>query len=189
MEERISVQARREMEALGFKAEGWCTVKSMMDGINKGCIPENGGVYMILRSDFSSPEFTIWEYGICYEKKDKETGEIKPHKLMYSIGDLENSWIPGTAILYIGKGDNLKRRINEYIRYYKKLMECQYKKIKVNNVSHRGGRSIWQIKDAEKLIVAWMSTPGAEPVDMEKQLIIGFKSNNNGKFPFANKTV
>ena len=183
----INENAKKELADLGFSIDGHDRVESLINHPEKmSQVPAAGGVYAVITPDSAMPEFIMWQYGNYYKKKDKKTGieNIKP--LMYSIAVLEDSWISDTSIIYFGKADDLHKRINDYIRYYNKLQECQHTHEQLNKVAHRGGRSIWQIKGAENLIIAWMLTPNETPKLVEAGLIKTFKEKH-GCRPFANK--
>jgi hypothetical protein len=51
--------------------------------------------------------------------------------------------------------------------------------------SHRGGRCIWQLADANALQVFWAVTPNEEPKSAESRLIDAFYRSYN-QLPFAN---
>ena len=172
-----------ELEKLGFRIDGCDLVSSLLEKSNRSQIPKLPGVYAVLRTDTGHPESIIWPYGDLYKKK----GEFK--QLMYNQEELERSWISDSSIVYIGKADkNLNERLNDYLDYYVALKECQHTKSHINQVAHRGGRSIWQLKNAEDLLFVWMLTStGQIPRDVESALIQRFKSRHNGHRPFANK--
>lgn len=75
-------------------------------------------------------------------------------------------------LLYIGKAQRkkgLQKRILEYVKYGFG---------ETNN--HRGGRAIWQIKNAEKLMLGYRVTP--TPESMETKLLLQYKSKF-GEYP------
>ena len=52
-------------------------------------------------------------------------------------------------------------------------------------VGHRGGRYIWQLADADDLVVCW-KVLSTDPREYERQMISDFKTAHNGYRPFAN---
>lgn len=170
------------MKDIGFEISGFDTVESLLEKSNRKQIPQSRGVYTILCLDKRNPGFIVWSYGDQYKRK----GEIKP--LMYDPLILEKDWVPNTSILYIGKASqDLNGRLDSYIRYYCRLTECQKERSHINSVTHRGGRSIWQLENPDNFIVAWMETPNQDPTHKESDLLEKFKSLHDGKRPFANK--
>ena len=53
------------------------------------------------------------------------------------------------------------------------------------SVGHWGGRLIWQLKDADDLVVCWKKTE-EDPRGAEKKMIKDFKEQHNGRRPYAN---
>lgn len=91
----------------------------------------------------------------------------------YPPEDLERRWILGAPIVYIGKAGGaggLKQRIVPYGR---------------KSSSHSGGRSVWQLADADDLLICWTETPGMDPRRVEKDYLQDFK-RVHGAQPFAN---
>ncbi len=171
-----------EFDSLGFRVDGCYRVAELLNEANRKQIPKVPGVYAVLRLDAAIPEFIIWPFGDQYRKK----GELLP--LMYDLSSLEKEWIRDTSILYIGKADNnLNERLGTYLDYYCKLKDCQLTHSHINSVTHRGGRSVWQVKGAENFLIVWMETPGQIPRDVEKGLIQKFKALYGNRRPFANK--
>ena len=55
--------------------------------------------------------------------------------------------------------------------------------------AHWGGRLIWQLADANELLVAWHEVTWAETArDYEKRLLSRFVEVHDGRRPFANLT-
>ena len=84
------------------------------------------------------------------------------------------NWVDGAEVVYIGKADQLKRRLTE-------LADFGAGK----PIGHWGGRLIWQLPNIGALLVAWKETPGRVPVEVEAELIEQFRLTY-GKPPFAN---
>ena len=142
--------------------EGFVPVKDMISKIKevKAC----KGVYMILRPNDDAPEFLHIGSGGHFKDKDPNV----------NINVLMENWIDDTDILYIGKATSLQKRLDQYMRF------GQGQKI-----GHWGGRYIWQLKNAQNLIVCWKPTKDDSRL-VEHELIQNFKQNHNGKRPFAN---
>jgi hypothetical protein len=145
--------------------------------LTKGCkeIPEDKGVYVVVRESISEPLFN--EFNQYHLKK----------KLDYSKEHLIKLWVGlmNHYVLYIGKANGkkgLKKRINDYIRFGRKVQE----RTNQNNVCHRGGRAIWQLSDYKELKIFWKKSEN--PRKEEKELINKFKEQNNGNRPFANRS-
>lgn len=78
----------------------------------------------------------------------------------------------GSPVLYIGKGDDLRRRIKQLLRF-----------AAGEPVAHWGGRYLWQLADAELLLIAWRTE--LEPLAAEGELLRDFAAQF-GSLPFAN---
>lgn len=85
------------------------------------------------------------------------------------------NWVDGAEVVYIGKADQLKRRLSQFADFGAGKA-----------VGHWGGRLIWQLPDVTALRVAWLETPGRVPVRVEAELIALFRQTY-GKSPFANE--
>jgi hypothetical protein len=92
-----------------------------------------------------------------------------------SVDALRSAWVPGAEVMYIGKAGDLHRRLNEYRRHGSG-----------QRVGHWGGRYIWQLADADLLLVAWQLTPGPDHGDVESRFIAEFVTSY-GQRPFANR--
>lgn len=128
-------------------------------------IPKSQGVYVVLRKNTGNPEFLEIGTGGFFKSKDPNV----------SISELEANWVADTPVMYIGKAGEgrLRKRIHEYMRFGKE-----------ENVGHWGGRYIWQLVNANDLIVCWCETE-EDSRDVEVEMIKKFKEEF-GKRPFAN---
>jgi hypothetical protein len=155
-----------DLKKEGF--EGFFNVGHLFE--DSSMIPEKKGVYLVLYLDKENPKFS-----------EKNRIELYGGKnLNYSVSNLSDRWVEDTIVINIGqaggKGSNatLKTRINQYLNFGK-----------AKNATHRGGRSIWQIKNYQDLVICWKPTPGEDPKKAEESLIQEFKKIY-GKKPFAN---
>jgi hypothetical protein len=87
---------------------------------------------------------------------------------------LVSNWVPGAEVVYIGKADQLRRRLVQFADFGAG-----------RPVGHWGGRLIWQLADVAALQVAWKATPDCLPIAAEADLISKFRKAC-GKPPFAN---
>ena len=80
--------------------------------------------------------------------------------------------MPDAAVVYIGKAGSLSERVGSLIAFGNG-----------HAAGHRGGRYLWQLADAEDLLVAWR--PEDEPERAEAALLDAFRAQH-GVLPFAN---
>ena len=133
-------------------------------------IAREKGVYLILRNEKSDPSFVQTGSGGHFKGKDPNV----------SIACLQQEWVAGAIVVYIGKagGDNSSATLQSRLRQYLRFGQG-------GNVGHWGGRLIWQLKDASDLIVCWKALPIEDPRAVEAGLIQQFVSRFS-KRPFAN---
>jgi hypothetical protein len=148
------------LESSGF--EGWVTFGEFAQQL--GRLPSAGGVYLVFRIR-REPRFLVANPG----------GRFKGRDPSVSDDALCANWVNGAEIVYIGKADNLRRRLREFARFGEG-----------EPVGHWGGRLIWQLKDSTKLLVAWKEAPGLLPREVEAEMIAAFRAAF-GKLPFANE--
>jgi hypothetical protein len=133
-------------------------------------VPDEPGVYLVLRPDASSPDFLPEGTGGRSKGKDPDV----------EVACLQRKWVEGAVVLNIGKAggpdvaETLKDRLNKYMRFGQR-----------KSSGHSGGRYIWQLRDSGDLLVCWKVTGKAVPEDVEKGLISEFE-RKYGKLPFAN---
>lgn len=126
-------------------------------GMDRKVITKEKGVYVLLRPDSDAP-YRILEQSPL---------------VAYGVEELERRWVRSAHVVYIGKAggnEGLRERLSPFSR-------------KARN--HSGGRSIWQLHDADELLVCWAATPGLDPREVEKDYLDAF-AKAHGAYPFAN---
>ena len=131
-------------------------------------IPAESGIYKIyMPSDFE----------IVISSGTDAVNTYKGRSLLYPTEKLEDKWsviqkADKEGILYIGKADDLRKRITELIEYgYGKP------------VPHRGGRAVWQLENNKKLLIEMILCE--KPREKERQMLIEYRERY-GVYPFAN---
>jgi hypothetical protein len=76
------------------------------------------------------------------------------------IGALRDNWVDGVDVVYIGKANNLQRRLQQYERFGSGKPAAQL-----------GGKLIWQLPDSHTMRVAWRTTLDDNPRDVEQGMI------------------
>lgn len=136
---------------------------------NTRVIPDEPGVYVVIRDSVDAPEFLAVGTGGCYKGKNPNV----------SVDILERKYVPDSRIIYVGKASlrksykGLRWRIRELLRFG---TGCK---------GHWGGRYLWQLADSTDLLVAWRTTPMDTPRDVEKTMLATF-IGRHGRLPFAN---
>jgi hypothetical protein len=128
-------------------------------------IPEVPGVYLVIRPQPQPPIFLDHSTGGHFNGRDPTV----------PILELQQAWVTGSIVTYIGKANDLRRRLRSYIRFGEG-----------HPTHHWGGRYIWQLADAGHLLVCWMMTPDEISRSVESHLIQEFIARY-GKRPFANR--
>lgn len=149
---------RSSLEQTGFV--GWVPFAAIK---NSTC-SSAGGVYVIAYNGTEPVAFTERSCGGWFKGKDPTV----------SRDALLANWVAGAEVVYIGKADQLKRRLTQFADFGTG-----------RPVGHWGGRLIWQLPGVDALRVAWKETPGRVPVEVETELIAAFRKAH-GKPPFAN---
>ena len=126
--------------------------------------PTAGGVYVVTYEADGPIIFAKQSCGGWFKGKDPTV----------ALAALTTNWIDGAEVVYIGKADQLKRRLTQYADFGAG-----------KPVGHWGGRLIWQLPGIDRLLVAWKETPGRIPVEVEAELVGQFR-RAYGKPPFAN---
>lgn len=126
--------------------------------------PTTGGVYVVVYGAGKPKEFAAVSRG----------GRFKGNDPSVSSEALAANWVDDAEAVYIGKADQLRRRLRQFADFGVG-----------KPVGHWGGRLIWQLPEMTALRVAWKETPGRVPAEVEAELIALFRQTH-GKPPFAN---
>jgi hypothetical protein len=153
----------------GLEARGWKGFTALAT-LDPSAVPDAPGVYVVLRSDATDPEFL----------PARPEATVR-QAYSYAESDLRSHWVLGANVLNIGRaGTSLRKRL----RQYRKFGEG-------SGLNHKGGRSIWQLADADRLTVAWRQFPitfdGLSTRGAEAGLIEKFQEAHGGARPFANR--
>lgn len=134
-------------------------------------IPTGPGVYVVVRPTDDPPKFL----------DVSPAGHFKGKDPTVPVAELQQLWVPGTRIVYIGKANlgsagrrGLRKRLDEFRRSGAG-----------EPVGHSGGRRIWQLADHADLLVGWRVTDDAEAAAIETEMIVRFRAHH-GLRPFAN---
>lgn len=137
------------------------------DEYNWKQVPKSGGIYIVIYTQLNMPVYLEKGNGGSFRWKEPNI----------SIEKLKERWVNFKSdedkVLYIGKSNNLRRRIKLYIRFGKK-----------EPVAKWGGRYIWQITDIDDSKIYFKED--GSPRETEKSLIQDFKEKHGGRRPFAN---
>lgn len=150
---------RAELQEAGFV--GWLALQA--SDVWENC-PTSGGVYVVAHPSRASAQFANVSCGGWFKGRDPSV----------ALEALQANWVDGAEVVYIGKANNLRRRIREFARFGAGKA-----------VAHWGGRLIWQLTMPERLQIAWKETHGEDPLSVEAALIRAFREAH-GKPPFAN---
>jgi hypothetical protein len=160
------VTTRAELEQLGF--EGFVRFQDLPDTD----VPTAAGVYAVLRAGSDQPVTFL---------TTSPAGIIGGRDPSVSLDTLAEAWVNEVEVLYFGKasgsGGGLRRRLGTYRRHGAGRPS-----------RHWGGRYIWQLGDADQLLVAWKLTPSEKPEIAEACLIRQFVVAT-GQRPFANRNL
>lgn len=151
---------RGSLEADGFV--GWVTFDALINQL--GEVSQMGGVYIVIQAAGAGPNFLDSNPG----------GRFKDRHPTVNAPALEANWVGGAEVVYIGKADNLRRRLRQFAQFGAG-----------KPIGHWGGRLIWQLARSKELLVAWRETPGHVPKEVEATMLAKFRAAY-GQPPFAN---
>ncbi len=154
---------REGLERAGFL--GFRTI-SELSATRCASAPESPGVYIVLRESAAQPSFLPVGTGGRFKRKDPNV----------PIEELQRKWVAGAAVVYIGMTTaTLRKRVGDYMRFGNG-----------GAVGHYGGRYIWQLADAQRLLVCWKVTTGDHAEGVERDLLDEFRLQHDHQVPFAN---
>ena len=132
-------------------------------------VPRTAGTYLVYRSSAAPPAFAAVGSGGRFKGRDPNV----------SLATLKAKWVEDAHTVYLGKGDKLRTRLRAYSRFGAG-----------DPVAHWGGRYIWQLVDADGLLVAWRPLGEGVPTarNDEIDLLVRFAALHDGRRPFANLT-
>jgi hypothetical protein len=149
-----------------IKKAGFSGFKKMGDLFkDSSSIPQERGIYLVLRPDNNPPKFLQIGTG----------GHYKDRNPNVPIETLKSNWVEETVVVYIGKATSLKTRLEQYFKFGQG-----------KNVGHYGGRFIWQLKDSADLIVCWKQLPNNDDPRKAESLLINDFLMKYSNLPFAN---
>lgn len=153
------------LRAEGFS--GFVSVRTLKtDGYND--VPQEPGVYIVVRDKETTPVF-LSESGAGHLNGDNPT---------LPVSDLEENWVKNAKVLYIGRAGGGKRKATLANRI-RKLINFGSGKLE----AHWGGRPLWQLADADDLLIAWKATTDGDTY--KSDLLTDF-TDHYGVLPFAN---
>ncbi len=104
-----------------------------------------------------------------------------------SVEALRGRWIDGCAVFYIGRdaGTGIASTLRTRLELFRAgaAPSCTGAG---TSTKHQGGRYIWQLADADQLLVGWKMVLQEEPVVVEGHMIRQFRNDHGGLRPFAN---
>jgi transcriptional regulator with XRE-family HTH domain len=152
------------LEEEGF--EGFVSVKELRE-TKCSAVPAVPGAYVVVVPDGAKVRFLDMSSGGRFKGKDPTV----------SVDLLESRQVENSDAIYIGKGNVLSRRLQEFVKFGAGAA-----------IGHWGGRLAWQLADSEDLIIAWRpSAPGVSAREQESGLITDFEAVF-GCLPLANLT-
>ncbi len=157
--------SRDELATVGYV--GWLTW-AQLRATELADVPRAAGCYVVTRPNQRAPAYLAANPGGRFKGKDPTV----------PVARLAAEWVPGAHVVYIGKADDLRTRLRAYARFGAG-----------EPVAHWGGRLIWQLADADQLLVAWHALAGASTArDLERLLLERFGELHHGRRPLANLT-
>jgi hypothetical protein len=125
-------------------------------------VPRTPGLYVVLRTEEAAPKALSRSQGGLFKGKDPTV----------DVDAIKARLIASTPTLYIGKGDQLQRRVRQLLDFGNG-----------RPVGHYGGRLLWQLAGSDDYLIAWRED--SSPRTAEAALLDEFMSAF-GSLPFAN---
>jgi hypothetical protein len=158
---------RADLDDAGFT--GWQTWPELRESVFAE-IPRTAGTYLVYRTSAAPPKFRAVGTGRRFKGRDPNV----------PVATLKAKWVAGAHTVYLGKGEQLRTRLRTYAKFGAGDPKA----------AHWGGRYVWQLADADKLLVAWRDL--GEDFETarvhEIALLAHFADLHDGRRPFANLT-
>jgi hypothetical protein len=148
------------LEHAGFV--GFVPVRALAQPGGLSVLPQDPGAYVLLRETLTAPRFVDPGTGGWFKGADPNV----------RVTVLAGNWVSDASVVYIGMASGLYERLGQLIKFGQG-----------RNIGHKGGRYLWQLADAEDLLVAWQVH--ADPARRESDLLKTFAATY-GVLPFAN---
>jgi transcriptional regulator with XRE-family HTH domain len=156
--------SREWLEEQGF--EGFVSVRELRE-TKCSAVPPVPGAYVVIIPEGATLRFLETSPGGHFKGKDPTV----------PVDRLESRWVENCGVPYIGKGNKLSRRLQEFVKFGGGAA-----------IGHWGGRLVWQLAHSDDLIIAWRpSAPGVSAREQESELIAAFEEVF-GCLPLANLT-
>ncbi len=155
--------SREALEREGFA--GFVTFAALSKTFAE--VPASGGVYLVYRDGIAKPVFLEENPGGRFKGRD-------PTEL---VETLSAKWVSEARVVYIGKGDSLRRRLKQFANFGAG-----------KPIGHWGGRYIWQLADSASLLVAWREAGRGETAAAAEQALVDRFKRSYDRLPFANIT-
>lgn len=152
---------RREILQAGLR--GLFTLPQLQDG-QLSTAPEAPGIYTVWRVDPAPPRFA----------RTSTAGRDRGRDPTIAPEVLQARWIPDAALLYAAKTANVRTRIRLLVDF-----------ASGKPVAHWDGRALWQLADADDLLVAWAASP--DPQAALNKLLARFAEQHGRPLPFGNE--
>src|SRR5205085_12113439 len=132
-------------------------------------IPNECGVYAIVRETADAPEFTRSSAPV-WRRMDPGV----------AVDELEKHWVPNVELVYLGlaSGTGVRSKLKQRV---KRMLRFGHGKV----VAHWGGRFVWQLRDRTALRVAWKPASLEDAARLDAELREQFV-RRHGRLPFAN---
>ena len=154
----------------GLKAEGFAGFRPI-GSLEAMRIPQGTGVFAVLAPEGFQPQFLKKSTAGVFKKKDPSLPEPA----------LAAEWVDAAVVLYLGKAvpgskgnRGLRRQVQEFLDFGQGKPP-----------GHWDGRLVWQLADADQLLIAWKELPAEKLAKAEAGYHAAFVEEH-GRLPFAN---
>jgi hypothetical protein len=142
----------------------------------RGCleVPDEPGVYVVLARERAPHPFFTRSTAPVWRRRDPTV----------TIPTLAARWRQGATILYVAAalGPGVRSRLRQRI---KRMLRFGHGSV----VAHWGGRLLWQLGEAGRLVIAWQAcATGEDARAVATELLRNFEAHHGGP-PFANEAT